>query len=246
MVVCITASSIVLTGCHDGPLYALKHANPYYAMKEWKTDEALGATDHERRNQLIKLSKQIGDMPTDQQAMWSSHLRRIFDTDPSSEMRRLAISAAGNLKTAAAIPIIQKGLDDENTKVRMEACRALGKRREANAVQLLAATAGKASDQDVKHAALTAIGKHKGRIPVDSLRLALNDRDPATQNLAINALRSVTGKNFGDSPDAWIKALGPGMAPAGAPPQLGDVQIATQPSATSPSGGSALSMPTLR
>jgi len=39
------------------------------------------------------------------------------------------------------------------------------------------------------------------------LRLALADRNPATQNLAIASLRGATGKDYGDDPDTWIAAL---------------------------------------
>ena len=129
----------------------------------------------------------------------------------------------------------------------MEACRALGRRPEQKAVQLLAATAGKASDQDVKHSALAALGNHKGRMSVDSLRIALSDRDPATRDLAMNSLRQATGKNFGDSPDAWLKAIKPFSASPntpvlpGAPPQAGgNIQIATSQDAK---GSSPFTLP---
>ena len=195
------------SGCQDGPLYALKSVNPYFTMREWRDDEALGVTDHERRSQLADLASQIGEMPKDRQTFWAQHLDKILQHDSSPEMRRLAVSAAGNMQTAEAIGLIEKGLDDDSIKVRMEACRALGGRSEEAATRLLASTAGSETDEDVRNAALDAIGNHKGSMALDSLKIALNDRDPATQNLAIESLRRVTGKNYGDDPDTWIAAL---------------------------------------
>jgi hypothetical protein len=224
----------VTSGCHDGPLYALKHVNPYFTMKEWRQDDQRGVTDHERRNQLLKLVDSIDSMPSNRQNYWSGHLNQMIEMDPSPEMRRLAVSAAGNLATSGALGLIEKGLKDDSIKVRMEACRALGNRREAQAANLLASTYGSETEIDVQHAALTALANHKGQIPLNSLRIALNDRNPATQRLAMSSLRGVTGNDFGNSPQSWLKAIGgSGSSPTspsgiGAPPTDGaEVQIAT-------------------
>ncbi len=204
---CVAAISCAFSGCQDGPLYALKNVNPYFTMREWRDDEALGVTDHERRSQLADLSAQIGQMPKNRQAFWAQHLDKILENDASPEMRRLSVSAAGKLQTADAIRLIEKGLDDDSVKVRMEACRALGQRKEEAAARLLASTAGTETDEDVRNAAIDAIGNHKGSIALDSLKIALNNRNPATRDLAVQSLKRVTGKNYGDEPNAWIAAL---------------------------------------
>ncbi|WP_145419035.1 HEAT repeat domain-containing protein [Planctomycetes bacterium K23_9] len=223
----------VISGCHDGPLYALKHVNPYFTMKEWRADDQLGVTDHERRNQLLKLADTIDSLPANRQAYWSTHLSKMVEMDPNPEMRRLAISAAGKMRTGTAIGLIEKGLKDDSIKVRMEACRALGNRREAQAASLLASTYGSETELDVQHAALAALANHKGQVPLNSLRIALNDRNPATQSLAMQSLRGVTGKDFGQRPDAWLKAIGGSESSTtspsgiGAPPSAGPaVQVA--------------------
>lgn len=217
-------------GCHDGPLYALKHVNPYFTLKEWREDREIGVTDHERRNQLLKLTDNIAGMSAKDQAYWAQHLQRIVDNDPSAEMRRLAINAVGKLRNPAAVAVIDKGLKDDNLKVRMEACRALGKRSDPQAVQMLAKVAGSETDQDVKHAAIAALGNHKSQAAVNSLRIALEDRNPATQHLAINSLKSVTGRDLG-KPNDWIRALSTppnqsGAAPGSPPVDGSAVQVA--------------------
>lgn len=196
-----------LTGCQDGPLYALKHTNPYFTMRQWKQDEQIGVTDHRRREELISLVETMPTLPADRQQYWSSHLEQIFANDESAEMRRLAILAAGKSQAPGMIQMIEKGLEDENLKVRMESCRALGNRPDEQAARLLAATVGKSQDKDVRHAAIAALASHPGPIASDSLKLALQDRDPATQDLVIGSLRKSMGKDYGNDPETWIAAL---------------------------------------
>lgn len=195
------------TGCQDGPLYALKAANPYYSMGEWKNDQAIGVTDHERRQQLAVLADTIDQMPASKHRFWSSHLEKLIENDESPEMRRLAVRAAGKLSTPEAANLIEKGLDDDSFKVRMEACRSLGRRAGDESIRSLAAVAGTETNEDVRHAAITALGKHRGPLAIDSLKAALADRNPATRDIAIASLRGVTGKNYGSDPKVWIAAL---------------------------------------
>lgn len=209
LVYCCMAITICAgaTGCQDGPLYALKAANPYYVMGEWKRDESIGVTDHERMKQLSVLADTIGQLPANKQAFWSTHIEKLIENDDSPEMRRLAVRAAGNSRVANAASLIEKGLDDESFKVRMEACEALGRRKGDESIRSLAAVAGTETNEDVRHAAIAALGRHRGQLAIDSLKVALADRNPATRNLAIESLRGTTGKNYGDDPKVWIAAL---------------------------------------
>ena len=196
-----------LGGCQDGPLYALKAVNPYFVMKEWREDEAYGVTDHERRQQLAKLADSIEFYPNDRQEYWASHLQQILENDDSAEMRRLAVLASGKIKSGSNLALIEKGLDDDSVKVRMEACRALSRVDNEQSSRMLASMVGKESNQDVRNAAIESLAKHKNPISVNSLRLALSDRNPATRDLTIQSLRGATGKNLGNDPDVWIAEL---------------------------------------
>ncbi len=196
-----------LSGCQDGPMYALKTVNPYYVMSEWRADEKLGVSDHERRKQLAQLADTIHRLPSERQDFWAGQLTAMIENDESPEMRRLAVRAARKLSAETAIPIIEKGLDDGSMKVRMEACRVLGDRTGEEPVRLLAATFGTETNEDVKRAAIEALGNHESQTAIDSLRLALSDRNPATRSLAVESLREATGKNYGQDPEVWIAAL---------------------------------------
>jgi hypothetical protein len=121
-------AACALSGCQDGPMYAIKAVNPYYALGEWKQDEAIGVTDHERRAQLSSLAESIDELPVERQKYWAEHLDKILENDESPEMRRLVVRAAGRLNDPSALDLIERGLDDESMKVRMEACNSLGRR----------------------------------------------------------------------------------------------------------------------
>lgn len=188
-------------------MYALKSVNPYYRLHEWPADEAFGVTEHERRGQLASLAENIGGYDQAVQTKWLSALNHVMDTDESPEMRRLAVMAAGNINGQPALQILEKGLDDGSVKVRMQACHALGKHNNDENVLLLASAVGSETSTDVKHAAMRALQDQSSPKAVEALRLALSDRDPSTQNLAIASLRGATGKDYGDDPETWIAAL---------------------------------------
>jgi hypothetical protein len=199
--------SVLLSGCHDGPLYGLKVVNPYYSQKQWKEDEKYGLTDHQRRKELNKLVTSLPRLPKQRQAYWLEQLNQIMEHDESPEMRRIAVLAAGQLNDATADNIVRDGLKDQSVKVRLACCETLGARKDAEATRMLAEAAGSSTDQDVRQAAFTALGKHKGPLATDALKLALEDRDPATRSIAMSSLRSSTGKNYGNDPEVWIAAL---------------------------------------
>jgi len=206
-IVWVSLGLLGMGGCHDGPMYGLKAANPFYSLKQWKEDESFGPTDHVRRAELTKLVKTIPSLPPERQSYWHSHLRGVMDHDESPEMRRLAVMAAGESQIPQSAEILRDGLKDESLKVRLTACQMLGNRNDGESARLLAETAGSTTDLDVRNAAYAALGNHQGKVAVDTLRLALDDRDPATRSLAVKSLRGSTGKNYGDDPQLWIAAL---------------------------------------
>jgi HEAT repeats len=201
-------ASIGVVGCHDGPMYAMKQANPYFSMKQWKEDEEIGVTDHVRRQELAKLVDTISTLPQERQKFWGDQLEQILENDSSGEMRRLAIAAAAGLRDSdQSMELIRTGLKDSVSKVRMEACRSLGKLPSEDAARTLVAVVGTDTDLDVRQAAIAALGSHKGSISTETLRRTLEDRDPATRQLAISSLRQLTGRDYGEDPATWIAAL---------------------------------------
>lgn len=199
-------TTVVASGCHDGPLYALKEINPYFRHR-WQADETLGPTDHTRRAALESLSDNIGSMPPDEQLAWSDDLRLLLENDENAEMRRLAVQAAGAIRGDAGLQLVLKGMEDENMKVRQAACKALSQRSEAEAIAALAEAAGSDANGDVRLVAVKYLGSSNHPQAISALRTAVQSPDPAFQNVAIASLRQVTGQDFGRSPDAWVAYL---------------------------------------
>ena len=206
--VLVCGLTVASTGCHDGPLYALKAANPFYSMHQWRKDEALGKTAYTRRAELSSLARSIASMPPEQQRQTQTEIKRILAEEESVEMRRLAVIAGGRLTDpVASLGILESGLGDAETKVRMEACRSLGQRGGAEAARLLASAVGTDTDIDVRHSALAALGSTPGEVATDVLRRTLEDRNPATRLTAISSLKRVTGQDLGNDPSVWIASL---------------------------------------
>ena len=208
ILLCVTCG-----GCHDGPLYNLKHVKSLLRDEGVEERSKTWVTDFERRKELIALGKKIDSMSPKDQSFWAGHLEGIINTDPSAEMRQLAVLAVSRANVPNALDLIEKGLDDQSLKVRMTSCKVLGRRNEPRAAQMLASTVGTTTDLDVKNSAIAALGKHKGAVPIDSLRIVLEEQDPATVDLAIASLRGVTGKDLGSDPQRWIAALDQDVSP---------------------------------
>ena len=201
--ICLTLS----LGCQDGPLYALKVTNPYYSLKEWRDEKAYGQTEYDRWQEMLSLSDSIQDLSVEDQYLWLDRFAEMLENEESAEMRRLVVVSAGQLDDPQSWKLIETGLKDTNTKVRMEACRSLGKRQDDDSLRLLATVIGSDTNQDVKNSAVTALASFQGEVAVDSLRVALSDRNPATRAIAIDSLRESTGKDYGNDPKEWIAAL---------------------------------------
>lgn len=218
----VAVCCLLCAGCHDGPLYALKHANPYF-VRQWKQDEALGTTDYQRKQELELLVRTVPSMTPAERSSWLVHLEKIVDNDPSPDMRHLALRAAESIEGAAALELVEGRLDDDSLKVRMAACDILGKRPEPEAATVLARVAGESTNLDIRQAALRALGGHGGPVAKDSLKLALQDRDPAIRLAAMQSLQQVTGQtDLGTSdPQAWVAYLEGQTDTAGSSRSLG-------------------------
>lgn len=195
-----------VAGCHDGPLYALKYTNPFL-VKQWRQQEALGITDHQRREELELLVRSLPRMSAAEQAEWLPHLERMVDNDASADMRYLVVRATGPISDPQALRLLENALSDDSLKVRMAACDELGHRKEGRAAELLAKMAGESTNLDIRQAALRSLGNHRGPGVNEAMKLALADRDPAVRMTAIKALQSSTGRQLGTQPEVWLAYL---------------------------------------
>jgi HEAT repeat protein len=128
--------------------------------------------------------------------------------ETSAAMRMELVRALGELKTESSNAAVTTTLTDENARVRMVACQALGRQPTANNLQSLGKVVSDDSDLDVRIAAARELGNFQDPAAAQALRSALDDRDAALQNVAMQSLRGITGRSeYANSPSAWRQYL---------------------------------------
>lgn len=185
------------TGCVNGPFYRL-----YYG-KDWAADEQYGPTFYTRLEELKEIRGRAGRMSEEEQTRVAQQLLASLREDPSPPYRREVVRTLGTLSAPVAAEGLRSAAKDSSEDVRIAACRAWGQRGGPEALQVLGEVVGSDSDRDVRVAAIRELGEFKDQAAVRSLGVALDDTDPALQHRAVESLRSVTGKDFGDSVAAW-------------------------------------------
>jgi HEAT repeat protein len=118
--------------------------------------------------------------------------------------------------------VLEAGLGDGDANVRMACCRALGKRAEAASVPRLAQALRGDKNNDVRMAAADALGKIKTPESLQSLVAAIDDRDPAMQYVGIQAMKSVSGKDYGGDVSAWKQLAAGGDPPLPPAPSMAE------------------------
>ncbi|MGQ9820785.1 MAG: HEAT repeat domain-containing protein [Thermogutta sp.] len=133
----------------------------------------------------------------------AAQLRTEFAGEQDPFMRREILRLAAKLDVTTATEIAQSAVNDPEESVRWEACKLLGKVGGAESVAILAEVARRETSSDVRQAAIKALGSIKNANAVPVLAEFLDERDPATQYLAMQSLREVTGKDFGNDVRRW-------------------------------------------
>ena len=199
----LTAS---ILGCVDGPMFALKRANPYF-RSQWKADAEKGIVFRERQEEIRLVRSQIDSMTSDEQAHWAVELAKVYDYETSPELRRDAVMALGNTMHPDAEAALIRACADKNDKVRMAACKSMSGRKSAAASQMLATVAQSDKNTSVRTAAIRSLGSFQTDDAKAILRKSLDDKSLAMQREATVALKTMTGKDFGGNVENWRKFL---------------------------------------
>lgn len=136
------------------------------------------------------------------------------DADVKKEIERLYSSKGGergygayNLgkmgkRAAPAVPFLIDALKDEDKDVRKNAACALGEIKDPRAIEPLIA-ALKDKDDNLRRRVPIALGKIKDSRAIEPLIVALKDKDNGVREIAAEALKEITGKDFGQDPAKW-------------------------------------------
>jgi HEAT repeat protein len=199
--------AIGLTGCADGILPELRPLSPW-ARKEWQQDEQFGTTFHRKVSDLAALRSSADALALADREAIAQKLAGDLAAETSAAMRMELVRALGELKTESSNSAIASTLADENPRVRMVACRALGRQPTTENLQSLGKVVSEDNDLDVRIAAARELGNFQDPAAAQALRSALDDRDAALQNVAMQSLRGITGRaEYANSPSAWRQYL---------------------------------------
>jgi HEAT repeat protein len=147
----------------------------------------------------------------------SDQLARQIQIEPDPIVRTAVIEAIAEFRTPIAQQVLEAGLSDKDTGVRVACCKALGRRADPTTVPKLAAILRTDEDIDVRLAATEALGNIRTPQAMQALVIALDDRDPALQFVGVESLKSITGKDFGPNVAAWRQVAAGGPSPPEVP-----------------------------
>jgi HEAT repeat protein len=203
-------------GCMGTSAYRL------WYRSQWEEDEKIRPSLYARLEQLTELQKRAGAMSEGEQARVAAELSRALAEDPSPQYRAQVARTLGDLPVPAAADALRQAVHDKEPSVRVAACTAWGKRGGDEAVSALAEVLGRDADLDVRTAAARELSNFKTPGAISALGVALDDPDPALQHRAILSLKTVTGKDFGNSVSAWRQFVREGVVQPSETPSLAE------------------------
>jgi HEAT repeat protein len=137
-------------------------------------------------------------------------------------VRSSIIQTISEFRVPLAQQVMEAGLGDNDAVVRMASCRGLGKRAAAASVPQLGQVLRGDKNQDVRMSAAEALGRIKSPEALQALVAAVDDRDPAMQYVGIQAMKSISGKDFGGDIAAWKQLAAGGDPPLPPAPSLAE------------------------
>jgi hypothetical protein len=163
--------------------------------------------------QLRKLAEEASQASSEVQQRLSADLLERVQNEADAEVRAAIVEALGVCNTALAIQGLREAAVDAERDVRIVACEALGRRADADSVNLLAQVLGSDTDMDVRLAAARSLAGIDSPTALRALGTALDDQSPALQYRVIQSLRAVSPHDYGGDLGAWRQ-----FAQGGTPP----------------------------
>lgn len=203
-------------GCVEGPFGGFPKMNPYLQRK-WAEDEKFGPTFHRRLSDLQGVRDSAAQLDPQKKEQLANSISQEFSTETNSVLRAEMVGIFGELATPSVMPALQAAVQDADEDVRIAACHAWTKLGANAALPVLTELMQRETDVDVRLAAIAELGKFQDPNAVSLLGEALDDNDPAVQHLAVQSLKTSTGRDFGESVPAWrdyVQGREPRIPPA--------------------------------
>ena len=206
LVLLFAATGMLLaSGCADGFVPEARSLNPY-VRKQWEEDEKRGPTYYKRMDELRQVRAQAGQMLDAEKQRLASEIIDVLGIEKSPVMRAELVKTLAFLPGPATLVALEASSTDNDPEVRAAACQALAGQSGPEAVRLLAQLSGD-QNLDVRLEAARALGRHKSPEAAQALALSLEENDPAIQRVAMESLKTSTGKDYGMSVKTWREYL---------------------------------------
>jgi len=128
-----------------------------------------------------------------------------YANDEDTNVRAAAMRALGNHGVPEHVPLIAQNVDDESRLVRIEAVEALQRLHNAEAIDALLGRLDPDTEPEteIRAEAAHALGQYADRTVVQALIASLDDRSLAVNSNARDALKTLTGEDFGFNRREW-------------------------------------------
>ncbi len=191
-------SIVLFGGCSSFGL--TKWRNPF-AAKKTVVPGLVSPTD--RIEKLREIAKAAPQMPPDQAELHSTQLLQEIKKEDDAVIKMEILHTLAVLPTATAGAVLEAATRDPDRNIREYACTAWRIRGGQQAVEQLKKTIQGDADRDVRMAAARELGTLGDPSAVAVLGQMLEETDPAMQYRAMQSLKQISKKDFGDDVAAW-------------------------------------------
>ncbi len=194
--------AMAICGCAKDDL-----PDPYEMLPAWgpfaeKNTSGI-KTPAERMDELRALAKSGASQTADERAKIAGQLAQALPNETDPLVRCEMVRAVGAHACPVAAECLRQAMQDSNPDVRVACCDAWGQHGGQEAISVLGNVVRTDEDFDVRMAAVKALGQTGESGSLLALAPALEDDDPAMQVTAVESMRKVSGRDFGNDVNAW-------------------------------------------
>ncbi|MDZ4781857.1 MAG: HEAT repeat domain-containing protein [Planctomycetia bacterium] len=194
--------SLALAGCAKDDIPDLFEFLP--AVGPFAEKNTSGIKTPSERMEDLRAQAALGKSRTaDERAQFASQWAQALPNETDPLVRCEVVKALGANACPMAAQSLRQAMQDPDAEVRIACCDAWGAYGGVEAVQVLSGLVESDENLDVRMAAVKALGTTGESSAVQALQPALESDDPAIQITAVESMRSVSGRNFGNDVNAW-------------------------------------------